>query len=500
MLTRRELLKAVPGLGAAAMLGGPGACAWLPGEPSQAATVNDIHSQLNPTRVRRIVRADSVQSIQRTIRQARSDGSAISIAGGMHAMGGQQFGSDTILLDTRAMNRVQSFDPARGLVEVEAGIQWPELVAYLIETQQRERQQWGIIQKQTGADRLCIGGALAANVHGRGVHLKPIIGDVESFVLIDAEGSVRRCSRKENVELFRLAIGGYGLFGVIASVTLRLGPRRKVQRVVEVLDLEDLIPNFEERIADGTLYGDFQYSTDMTSRDFLRKGIFSRYRPVDDKIPVLSGQKELAADGWKKLVYLAHVDKRAAFDYYSAYYRSTSGQVYWSDTHQLSVYLDDYHLELDRQLGANEKSTEMITEIYFPRKEVHPFLEDVRKDLRESKANVIFGTFRLIEQDDESFLAWAKEPYGCVIFNLHTAHNKQALDKTAADFRRLIDRAIQHGGSYYLTYHRWATRKQVEICYPQFSEFLRLKKKYDPEERFQSDWYRHYKAMFADKL
>jgi hypothetical protein len=27
-------------------------------------------------------------------------------------------------------------------------------------------------------------------------------------------------------------------------------------------------------------------------------------------------------------------------------------------------------------------------------------------------------------------------------------------------------------------------------------EFLRLKKKYDPEERFQSDWYRHHKAMF----
>ena len=55
-----------------------------------------------------------------------------------------------------------------------------------------------------------------------------------------------------------------------------------------------------------------------------------------------------------------------------------------------------------------------------------------------------------------------------------------------------------HGGSYYLTYHRWATRKQVETCYPQFPEFLRLKRRHDPEERFQSDWYRHYKAMFSD--
>ena len=53
---------------------------------------------------------------------------------------------------------------------------------------------------------------------------------------------------------------------------------------------------------------------------------------------------------------------------------------------------------------------------------------------------------------------------------------------------------------YYLTYHRWATRRQVEAGYPQFVEFLRLKRKYDPDERFQSDWYRHYRAMFAAAL
>ena len=67
-------------------------------------------------------------------------------------------------------------------------------------------------------------------------------------------------------------------------------------------------------------------------------------------------------------------------------------------------------------------------------------------------------------------------------------------------FRRLIDLAIRYHGGYYLTYHRFATRTQVETCYPQFPEFLRLKRKYDPKERFQSDWYRHYRVMFADVL
>jgi FAD/FMN-containing dehydrogenase len=64
----------------------------------------------------------------------------------------------------------------------------------------------------------------------------------------------------------------------------------------------------------------------------------------------------------------------------------------------------------------------------------------------------------------------------------------------------LIDLALDRGGSYFLTYHRWARKDQVLKAYPQFPEFLRLKKKYDPDERFQSEWYRHYRKMFPDEL
>ena len=67
----------------------------------------------------------------------------------------------------------------------------------------------------------------------------------------------------------------------------------------------------------------------------------------------------------------------------------------------------------------------------------------------------------------------------------------------ARAFRRLIDYAIERDGSYCMTYHRYARQDQLLACYPQFPEFLELKRKYDPDERFQSDWYRHYKGMFS---
>jgi FAD/FMN-containing dehydrogenase len=470
-----------------------------PGSPG--VVLNDIHAQLSPTAVARVVPVDSLDAVRRAILEAREAGQAVSIAGGRHAMGGQQFGAGTACLDTRGLRRVLGFDAARGLLEVEAGIQWPELIAYLLEAQRRSWPQWAIRQKQTGADRLSLGGALSANVHGRGLRLRPFVEDVESFVLMTADGSPRTVSRREHPDLFRLAVGGYGLFGVIAAVTLRLAPRRKLRRVVEVMNVDRFIPAVEQRIADGFLYGDFQYATDGTSEDFLRRGVFSCYRPVDDATVVPDGQRELGAEDWGRLLYLSHADKARAFAEYAAYYLSTDGQLYWSDTHQLGFYLDDYHAALDRRLGASTRATEMISEVYVPRKALAAFLEAVAEDFRKDRTvDVIYGTIRLIERDDETVLAWAREPWACVIFNLHVVHTEAGLEAAQAAFRRLIDHGLRHGGSYYLTYHRWATRRQVEAAHPRFVEFLRAKRRHDPDERFQSEWYRHYRGMFADAL
>src|SRR5688572_8466987 len=191
--------------------------------PSPARTsadpvrVNDIHSQLNETTVARIVQVTSLEVLRATIREAARAGVAISVAGSRHAMGGQQFARAGWLLDMRPLKRVLSLDCERGLVTVEAGIQWPELIAELQRLQPRTRADdpapWSIVQKQTGADGLTLGGALAANVHGRGLTLAPIVSNVESFLLVDAEGVARVCSRTENSDVFRGAIGGYGLLG-----------------------------------------------------------------------------------------------------------------------------------------------------------------------------------------------------------------------------------------------------------------------------------------------
>jgi hypothetical protein len=454
--------------------------------------VNDIQSRLNPTRVNRILKPTSVEDIRAALTAARRENLSVCIAGGRHSMGGQQFGAGCILLDMTSFNQVVHLDSEAGIVDAEAGIEWPELIEGLSHAQAGTSAEWGIREKQTGVDRATLGAALASNIHGRGLRHPPIIGDVESFDLLTSDGEVLTCSRSANRELFGLAIGGYGLFGVITRVRLRLARRIKVQRIVEIIAVKDLLPAVEKRRNDGFLFGDCQYSTDLETDADTHAGVFACYGPVPADTPVPEEMRQLSGEDWARLYTLARTDKRKAFEVYSSYYLSTSGQVYWSDTHQLAGDFDDYREAVDPNAG-----TEMLTEVYVSEDNFLPLLTAARGDFVRNRTDMTYGTIRFIEQDRESFLPWARQASVCIVCNLHVLHSYEGLEKAAADFRRIIDRAIEFGGSFFLTYHRWATREQVTACYPQFSEFLSLKRKYDPGELFQSDWYRHYRDLFA---
>src|SRR5882672_7394092 len=293
-------------LGAAALGAAWPALAWgqAKGKKPEGILVNDVHGQLSATRVNRIVQPDTLDGVRAALKLAQTENRALCICGGRHSMGSQAFADDGVLVDTRKLARVLAFDEQRGLVEVEAGMQWPALLETL------RKSKWAFNQKQTGVDRVTMGGSLSANMHGRGLTLPPFISDIESFKLLNARGQLVNCDRSDNTELFRLAIGGYGLFGVIYSVTLRLVPRRKLERVVELRTVDEIPGAFAERIRDGFLYGEFQCAIDdLSPDDFLRRGVLSCYRPVPDDTPMPPAQKELTERDWVELLYLAHKDK-----------------------------------------------------------------------------------------------------------------------------------------------------------------------------------------------
>jgi FAD/FMN-containing dehydrogenase len=457
---------------------------------------NDVHSGLNQSLHARVCVPRDATQIAETLHAAAKAGQRVAISGAQHAMGGQQFADGGWLLDTRALDGIIDFDAGSGHVRVGAGTRWPALQRFLETQRDPQGRGWAIRQKQTGADDFSLGGALAANIHGRGLDRPPFVDDIESFTLVTPDGEIIAVDRQRQPELFSLVVGGYGLFGVVSALTLRLAPRRIMQRRVCLLRRAELAAAFAQARAEGARYGDFQFAIDPRSGDFLDLGVFACYVPVDGRVDghtaasaaAHSQTLQLTPDDWRELLMLAHTDKSEAFRRYSAFYLASDGQLYGGDDHQFGVYLDGYHQAIDAALG--HRGSEVITELYVPLDDLDAFLGVIADDCRRHHVDLIYGTVRVIEQDRETVLAWARESWACVVLNLHVRHDADGKARMRDDMRRLIDRALQFGGSFYLTYHRAARADQLQAAYPRLHEWLAAKRRIDPAGVLASDWYR----------
>ena len=462
--------------------------AWGQAKKPEGISVNDMQGQLSGTLVYKIVTPDTIEGVQEAMKLAQTEERNVCISGGRHSMGSQAFAADGVLVDTRKLSKVLALDNDKGLIEVEAGMQWPELLETLHQT------PWTFRQKQSGVDRITIGGSLSANMHGAGLSSAPFVSDIESFKLLTAKGQVVNCSRTENADLFRLAIGGWGIFGFVYSVTLRLVRRRKLERIAEVRTIDGLAATFVDRMRDGFVAGEFHLNPDELSPDFLRRGVFVGYRPVGDERPMPETPRELGEVDWRQLLFLAHTEKSNAFRRYADFCVASSGQLYWSDDVQMAHYPENYHRDIDRRVSG--RGSDILTEIYCTREGLEAFLAEVRYYALRGRTDLIAASVRLIEADTETYLPWARQPYACVTFNVHVDRTSTGLIRVSDALRAMIDIGLKYGGSYSLAYHRYALRRQIDACYPKFADFLRLKKRHDPAEIFQSDWYRAYKRLY----
>jgi FAD/FMN-containing dehydrogenase len=486
-LKRRDFLKA---LSAAPLLATPGV------DSHRGTLVNDVHTGWNPTWVDRVEQPTSASEVQALIKTVKKRGGVISVSGSRHATGGQQFAERSVLVDMRRMNRVVDLDTKSGVLTVEGGIEWPDLIQGYLKVQSA-LPAWGIRQNQGGGDHMTIAGALSANAHGHCLGVPPMVSDVEWIEIATADQSVQKCSRTEGKELFSLAIGGYGLFGIITAVGLQLAPRRKVRRKVETLTLAEASASLEGRAANKAVFGYFQYNTDEASLEFMRTGILTTYEMVSDETPIGEASTDIDETPLASLLELAHQDRRSAYRHYATFELSKSGNVEWSDLHQLSSYPSGYHTRMNQRHPDQRKGADLVWEFYVPRGDLIAFFEEARKLLLKSETPLIYGTVRFIEQDRDSFLAWAKKRYACVIFTPHFRDDAPEKRKAAELYRQLAQAATRRGGSFYLTYNRFARRNEIDPAYPQFADFLQLKRKYDPMQLLQSEWYRYYRDMYA---
>ena len=150
---------------------------------------------------------------------------------------------------------------------------------------------------------------------------------------------------------------------------------------------------------------------------------------------------------WHQLLCLAHVDNRAPSRNTPRYYLR-DGRPGLLVGHAPAVRATPTRITIviDRQLGARVKGTEMISELYVRRARSACLHAPRARGSAPARHRTSFtARSGLIEQDTESVLAWAREPWACVVVNLHVDHSPAGLHKAQHDFRRLIDCAADLG-------------------------------------------------------
>jgi FAD/FMN-containing dehydrogenase len=111
---------------------------------------------------------------------------------------------------------VLAFDREAGRVTVEAGLLIGDLIGHVLP------HGW-FVPVTPGTKFVSVGGAVAADVHGKNHHgAGSFCAHVEAFDIALANGEVLTCSPAEHPKMFAATCGGMGLTGLILAVTLRL--------------------------------------------------------------------------------------------------------------------------------------------------------------------------------------------------------------------------------------------------------------------------------------
>ncbi len=192
-----------------------------------------------------VYRPTTAAGVGELFERARRHGRTVALRGAGRSYGDAALNAENLLLDLTRMNRILDWDPGTGVVRVEPGVTIRQLWQYAIED-----GWWPPVVP--GTMFATLGGAAAMNIHGKNNFRVGPIGDhILQFELLLPSGELLTCDREQHRDLFFAAIGGFGMLGCFASLTLQMKRIYSGLLSVEAIStpaLADMFRVFEERL------------------------------------------------------------------------------------------------------------------------------------------------------------------------------------------------------------------------------------------------------------
>lgn len=468
---RRSLLAAAGTLASAG--------AWPGAVRAESRIVMNDASRLSPTPVFRhwVVQHDPqdawIARLREALQQAARQRRPVVVGAARHSMGGQSLARNGLAVTFDA-DRVE-VDRAAGLARVHAGARWHQVIAAL------DPQGLSPAVMQSNSD-FSVGATFSVNAHGWPAPYGPFGSTVRAIRLMLADGSIVTASRTENAELFAMAMGGYGLVGILLELEIAVVENRMMRPRFERMPAGELARRFTGALRDDPQLRMIYGRLNVAREDLFTEALLVTWRP--DPTPpggLPAATRRGALTGVSREIYRAQVGSEAGkkarwFAETVAVPKAVSGAF----TRNALMNEPVSNLE-----GRDRRRTDILHE-YF----VHPdrfgeFLAACRELIPKARAEFLNVTLRWVAADDTPVLSYSGTDRIAAVMSFSQEITPEGEADMLVLTEALIDRVAAIGGAYYLPYRLHARPDQFRAVYPRAERFAERKRQLDPQGVFR---------------
>jgi FAD/FMN-containing dehydrogenase len=449
----------------------------------------------------RYVAPRTVDELADILSRARAEGLGVTFRGAGRSYGDASLGTGQLAVDTTGLDRMLSWDPVRGIAEVEPGLTVEGLWRRTLED-----GYWPHVVP--GTMRPTIGGCVSMNIHGKNNFIAGPFGDhVLDVDLLTPSGERVLLSRESNPDLFRAVIGGAGLLGAVTRVRLQLKRVESGLLRVEPIStptFDAMVDCFEERVpradylvgwvdcmSEGAGLGRGQIhqanylhaDEDPQGRESLhveRQGLPSSILGVPKK-HLWRFMQFLTNDTGIRLLNAAKYHASRLARPGKTFLQSHVGFAFLLD------YVPDWRL-------AYGRSGFIQIQVFVPKQAVREVIPAILRLGQKREIMSYLGVFKR-HRPDEFLLSHALDGYSFAMDYPVNARNREALWALGREINDLVADA---GGRFYLAKDALCEPAQILRAYgDRIERFFALKRRLDPEGLFASDQARR---LFPDRF
>jgi len=397
-------------------------------------------------------------------------------AGAMIARGaGRSYGDSSlsdVLVSSRLLDSFLGLDEESMTIRCSAGISLDSVLKVCTP------RGW-FLPVLPGSKFVSVGGAIAADIHGKNHHLDGCFCDhVVELTLLLASGEILSCSPGLNAELFHATCGGMGLTGFVLDATIRCQRITSVAITQQSLPAKHLSECFELLAANADSKYSVAWLDCLATGDSLGRSV------------LYLGEHADAADKRTELKHNTRIGPAVPFDtpgflinkFTMGIFNSSYFNLKQRSRRQSTINYDAYFFPLDHIGNWNRLNGSrgfLQYQFVLPSASALEGIGQVLNKVSKAGKGSFLSVLKKFGEENKNLLSFPREGYTLTLDFKREKSLFPLLDE-------LDEIVLAHSGRIYLAKDARMSESVFKASYPEWEKFLQLKAKHDPAGVFSS--------------